>query len=90
MLKKPKFINNKKKDLFCLQVKYNLIKVKEKNTMFKFSLKRKVGKKKLLTLCLLIAVITTISLVIFVAFSTTTVSPDDGSGDDGSGDDDCF
>lgn len=57
--------------------------------MLNFSWVRKIGKKRLFILCLSIAVITTLSLVIFIAFSNTTVSLDDSS-DDGEGDDDCF
>lgn len=62
--------------------------------MLNFSWVRKIGNKRLFILCLSIAVITTLSLVIFIAFSNTTVnlndSSDDGGDDDGGDDDDCF
>jgi len=61
--------------------------------MLNFSWVRKIGNKRLFILCLSIAVITTLSLVIFIAFSNTTVSPNDSSddsSDDGGDDDDCF
>lgn len=61
--------------------------------MLNFSWVRKIGNKRLFILCLSIAVITTLSLVIFIAFSNTTVSLDDSSddsSDDGGDDDDCF
>ncbi|TKJ20844.1 MAG: hypothetical protein CEE43_11400 [Promethearchaeota archaeon Loki_b32] len=61
--------------------------------MLNFSWVRKIGNKRLFILCLSIAVITTLSLVIFIAFSNTTVSLNDSSddsSDDGGDDDDCF
>ncbi len=87
---KPKFIKIKKKDLFVLLVKYNLIKINEKITMLSSSWVRKIGKKRLFILCLSIAVITILSLVVFIAFSNTTAKPNDSIDDGEDDDEDCF
>ncbi len=58
-------------------------------TMLSSSWVRKIGKKRLFLLCLSIAVITTLSLVIFIAFSNTAAKPNDPI-DDGEDDEDCF
>jgi len=50
---------------------------------------RKIGKKRLFIICLSIAMITTLSLVVFIAFSNTTTKPNDPI-DVEEDDEDCF